>query len=60
MESVAVDETVLNAVKPGEAIALTAVLAIMAIALLAILAYRIFKSGGGTVKMPGGWAFEWE
>jgi hypothetical protein len=61
MESVLLDEKTMALTRPGEVITLTVVLAIMAIALLAIIAYKVFKSqGGGTVKLPGGWAFEWK
>lgn len=55
------DEKELQETKPGEAITLAAVLAVLAIALLAIVAYKIFESqGGGSVKLPGGWAFTWD
>jgi hypothetical protein len=60
MESVVLSEKELEAVKPGEAITLAAVLAIMAIAVVAIVCYRIFRSNSGGVKLPGGWAFEWK
>jgi|GEM_PF-492302 hypothetical protein len=61
MEFVTLSSKELVETKPGEALTLAAVVAVMAVALLAILCYRLFKSsGGGTVKMPGGWAFTWE
>lgn len=45
---------------PGEAITLTAVLAILAVSLMAVLVYRLFRSGVGSAKLPGGWAFSWK
>lgn len=61
MEFVALSTKELAETKPGEVLTLAAVIAVMAVALLAILCYRLFKSsGGGTVKMPGGWAFTWD
>lgn len=44
---------------PGEAITLTAVMAILAIGIIAVVAYNLFKSKEGTVKLPGGFTFEW-
>lgn len=48
-----------NDIVPREAITLTAVLAIMSVAVIAVVVYRIFMSGKGNLKMPGGWAFSW-
>jgi len=45
---------------PGEALALTAVLAVMAVSIIAVVVYRLFKSKKGTAKAPGGWQFNWE
>lgn len=44
----------------GEAITLGAVMAILAIAIIAVVVYKLFKSGKGTAKLPGGYAFEWK
>lgn len=50
----------LESIKPGETITLTAVIAVMAIALIAVIVYKVFVSGSGTVKLPGGYSFNWE
>jgi hypothetical protein len=60
MNGILLSPSELSAIKPGEAITLAAVMAILAIAIVAIVCYRIFKSGKGSVKLPGGWAFEWK
>ena len=44
---------------PGEALALTAVMAVLAISIVAVVVYRLLKSSKGTAKVPGGWAFTW-
>lgn len=46
-------------VKGGEAITLAGVMAILAIAIIAVVCYRCFVSEKGTVKLPGGFQFEW-
>jgi len=43
----------------GEAITLAGVMAILAIAIIAVVCYRFFISAEGTVKLPGGFQFEW-
>ncbi len=48
------------AIKPGEAITLTAVMAVLAISVMAVICYRLFKSSGGSAKIPGGWSFSWK
>jgi hypothetical protein len=53
-------EDELQAIIPGEAITLSAVLAILAISLVAIVCYRLFMAKTGSAKLPGGWAFEWK
>lgn len=45
---------------PGEAITLTAVMAVIVIAVMAVVVYRMFRSGEGNVKLPGGYQFSWE
>lgn len=45
---------------PGEAITLAAVMAILAISVMTVICYRLFKSGNGSAKLPGGWAFTWK
>jgi hypothetical protein len=43
---------------PGEGITLAAVLSVMVITLIAVVTYRLFMSGDGTVKLPGGYTFD--
>ncbi len=43
----------------GEAITLAGIMAILAIAIIAVVCYRFFVSAEGTVKLPGGFQFEW-
>ncbi|MCQ2799515.1 MAG: hypothetical protein MJ228_01955 [Bacilli bacterium] len=45
---------------PGEALALTAVLAVLSISIISVVVYRLLKSRKGTAKVPGGWQFNWE
>ena len=45
---------------PGEAITLTAVMAVVIIAVIAVVAYRLFRGSQGSVKVPGGYQFEWK
>lgn len=47
-------------IAPGEAITLTAVMAVLAIAVMAVVCYRLFRSNGGSAKLPGGWSFTWK
>ncbi len=47
-------------IKPGEALTLTAVMAVLAISLAMVICYRMFRSNGGSAKIPGGWAFTWK
>lgn len=49
-----------EAVRPGEAFTLAAVMAVLAISVVAVVCYRLFKSSGGSAKIPGGWAFTWK
>lgn len=49
-----------EAICPGEALALTAILAVLAISVVTVIVYRLFKSKKGTAKVPGGWQFNWE
>jgi biopolymer transport protein ExbB/TolQ len=44
---------------PGEALALTAVMAVLAISIVAVVVYRLLKSTKGSAKAPGGWSFTW-
>ena len=44
MTGTRLNEPELNAIKPGEGITLTAVLAIMAIAIVAVICYKMFTS----------------
>lgn len=46
--------------KPGEPITLAAVMAVMIIAVIAVVAYKLMRSNGGEVKVPGGFAFSWK
>ncbi|MBR6866463.1 MAG: hypothetical protein IKM80_04395 [Bacilli bacterium] len=48
-----------QAICPGEALALTAVMAVLAISIVAVVVYRLLKSTKGTAKAPGGWAVTW-
>jgi biopolymer transport protein ExbB/TolQ len=45
---------------PGAGITLAAVMAVLAIAITAVVVYRMFRSGSGSAKMPGGWQFTWK
>ena len=51
--------TARQAICPGEAIALTAVMAVLAISIIAVVVYRLLKSTKGSAKVPGGWTFTW-
>lgn len=46
--------------KPGEALTITAVMAVLVIAVMAVVVYRLLKSDNGSVKVPGGWSFNWK
>lgn len=50
----------LETIVPGEAITLTAVMAILAIAITAVIVYKMFRTGTGSAKIPGGWQFTWK
>ncbi len=50
----------LEAIVPGEAITLTAVMAVLAVAITAVVVYRIFRTSSGSAKIPGGWSFTWK
>ena len=43
-----------QAICPGEAVALTAVMAVLAISIIAVVVYRLLKSTKGSAKVPGG------
>jgi len=60
MTGIRLTEEKLNAIKPGEAITLAAVLAILAIAIVAVVCYKLFTSNTGEAKMPTGWSFSWK
>ncbi len=49
-----------RAIKFGEGITLTAIMAICAIAVVAVIVYRLFLSQEGSTTIPGGWKFSWE
>ncbi len=49
----------LKAIKPGEAITLTAVLAVLSVAIVAVVVYRLFMSKSGSTTLPGGFKFTW-
>ncbi|MCQ2742130.1 MAG: hypothetical protein MJ239_02380 [Bacilli bacterium] len=49
-----------EAIVPGEAITLAAVMAILAVAVMAVVVYKLFRSDKGSAKIPGGFAFEWK
>ena len=48
----------LEAIKPGEAISIAAVMAILVTAIVAVIVYRIFMSNSGEATIPGGFKFE--
>ena len=60
MKAVQLEKSELQTLKPGEAMTLAAVLSILAISLMAIVCYRLFVSGKGSARLPGGWAFSWQ
>lgn len=60
MRSVALSDRELENSRPGEAVTLAAVAAIMAIGILAVVIYKLFVSKTSTVKLPGGYTFEWK
>ena len=47
-----------KAIKVGEAITLSAVLAVVAVAVVAVVIYKLFLSKKGTASL-GGWKFSW-
>ena len=49
-----------KAIVPGELFTLAAVMAVLAISVMAVVCYRLFRSSGGSAKVPGGWAFIWK
>ena len=59
MSKIEISDEELNQIQPGEAITLATVMAILAIAIITVIAYRLFMSGEGTVKLPGGYSFQW-
>ncbi len=60
MEGMDLSVAELHAYRPGEAITLSAVLAILVISVITVVVFRLFRSGDGSVKLPGGWAFSWK
>ena len=60
MELIELNASELNEICPGEAITLAGVLAILVIAIAAVVTYKLFMSGKGSAKLPGGYAFEWK
>ena len=48
------------AIQPGEIITVAAVMAMVLAAVMAVIVYRLFRSGKGTVTIPGGWKFDWK
>ena len=60
MERIALSEEELEAEHPGEAITFASVMAIMVVAMMAVVVYRVFKSSKGSIKLPGGYGFEWK
>ena len=60
MEKVPLTNEELNKIKPGEAITLATVMAILAIAIVSVIVYKLFITGDGKVKLPGGYQFEWK
>lgn len=59
MSKIEISDEELKSIQPGEAITLATVMAILAIAIVTVLAYRLFMSGEGAVKLPGGYSFQW-
>lgn len=49
-----------KSIHPGEVITVTTVMAIVLAAVIAVIVYRLFRSGKGTVTVPGGWKFDWK
>lgn len=50
----------LSSIRPGEAITVAGVMAIIIAAVMAVVVYRLFRSGKGTVTIPGGFKFDWK
>jgi hypothetical protein len=60
MKARQLEKSELQSIAPGEAMTLAAVLSILAISVMAIVCYRLFVSGKGSARLPGGWAFSWQ
>jgi hypothetical protein len=45
---------------PGEALAFAAVMTVIMISVMAVVVYKLLRSKDGGVKLPGGWAFNWQ
>lgn len=58
MRKIPLTELEMEAIKPGEAITVTAIIAVMAIAIVAVIIYKLFIKDSGKVKLPGGYSFE--
>ncbi|HKL72647.1 MAG TPA: hypothetical protein VJY64_00475 [Candidatus Onthovivens sp.] len=59
MDKIPLSEHELMTICPGEAITLTAVLTLLVIAIVVVTVYKLFMSGKGTIKLPGGYTFQW-
>lgn len=60
MSKIPLSESELNMIKPGEGITLAMVMAVLAIAIVTVVVYKLFTSGDGKIKLPGGYSFEWK
>ncbi|MBO7615531.1 MAG: hypothetical protein J6T15_07570 [Bacilli bacterium] len=49
-----------KSIQPGEVITVTTVMAVVLAAVIAVVVYRLFRSGKGTLTVPGGWKFDWK
>ncbi len=60
MQRIPLRQASLEGVRPGEALSLGAIMAILAIGIVVVVAYNLFKTNEGSVKLPGGFTFEWQ
>jgi hypothetical protein len=60
MEGNALSLSELASIYPGEALAFAAVMTVVVIAVMAVVVYKLLRSKDGGVKLPGGWAFNWQ
>jgi len=49
-----------EAIAPGEALTLSAVMTILCIGVMAVVIFQLFTSQKGNVKLPGGFGFDWK